>query len=134
MKQHRTMRSLGPIAALGIASLVLAACGGGTTATTSSAAPAPTEAPMSEAPAEVASEAPAEVAPDLVTEALARYDAAKAPIVFSYPGKHSMPLLQRTGKSRHHFVGRSNPDFGPMGRHHSRGLRGIRSESFPLIR
>lgn len=27
MKQHRTMRSLGPIAALGIASLVLAACG-----------------------------------------------------------------------------------------------------------
>ena len=89
MKQRSKMRSLGPIAALGIATLVLAACGGGTTATTPSAAPEPapaSEAPA-EAPAETPTEAPAEVAPDPVTEALARYDAAKAPIVFSYPGE-----------------------------------------------
>ncbi len=98
MKQRSKVRSLGPIAALGIASLVLAACGGGTTATTSSAAPEPTQAAASEAPAEAASEAPAEAAADPVAEALARYDAAKAPIVFSYPGEAFDAAASAKGK------------------------------------
>ena len=100
MKQRSKVRSLGPIAALGIASLVLAACGGGTTATTSSAAPEPTQAAASEAPApaEAPSEAPAEPAADPVADALARYDAAKAPIVFNYPGEAFDAAASAKGK------------------------------------
>ncbi len=79
MKKRSLRRSLGPIAALGAASLVLAACGGSDSGdSTTSAAPSPTE--TSAAPTE-------SPAADGVAEALARYDAAKAPITFTYPGE-----------------------------------------------
>ena len=78
MKKRSMRRSLGPIAALGAAALVLAACGGSDSGdSTTSAAPSPTET----------SAAPTETPDNGVAEALARYEAAKAPITFTYPGE-----------------------------------------------
>ena len=91
MKKRSLRRSLGPIAALGAASLVLAACGGSDSGdTTTSAAPSPTE--TSAAPTE-------SPAADGVAEALARYDAAKAPITFTYPGEAFEAGATANGKS-----------------------------------
>lgn len=91
MKQRSMKRSLGPIAALGIASLVLAACGGGTSDDTTTAAPEPTTTEATETP----TDGPA----DGVGEAKARYDAAKAPITFTYPGEAFAAGAAAEGKS-----------------------------------
>ncbi len=105
MKQRSIKRSLGQLAALGIASaVVLTACGGSSSGEATSAAPEPAPVVASEAPAEAAAtEAPATEAPapgpaDGVAEALARYDAAKAPIVFSYPGEAFDAAASAKGK------------------------------------
>ena len=75
---HRTLKgALVPVAALG-AAVLIAACGGGGGSATSSAAP--TTASSSAAPTTSA-------APSGVDEAKKRYDAALAPITFSYPGE-----------------------------------------------
>ncbi len=85
MKQRSMKRSLGPIAALGIASLILAACGGSDGGDSTSSAPAPTETSAAPSPDPTSDPAPA---PDNgVAEAKARYDAAKAPITFTYTGE-----------------------------------------------
>jgi hypothetical protein len=86
MKQRKMKRSLGPIAALGIASLLLVACGGGNDTTTTTPEPAPQEAPVDEASEGVA-------------EALARYNAAQAPITFTYPGSAFDAASAAEGKS-----------------------------------
>jgi ribose transport system substrate-binding protein len=91
MKQRSMKRSLGPIAALGIASLVLAACGGGGSSDSTTTAPEPTGTETSEAP----TDGPA----DAVGEAKARYDAAKAPITFTYPGEAFDAAPTAEGKS-----------------------------------
>lgn len=72
MKQPVRRRLLGPIAALGVASIILASCGGNDTATDT---PPASDTP----PAETDSGAGVE-------QAKALYDAAKAPITFTYPG------------------------------------------------
>jgi ribose transport system substrate-binding protein len=90
MKQRSIKRSLGPIAALGIASLILAACGGGGGGDATTTAPAPTDTATSE---------PTDGPADGVGEAKARYDAAKAPITFSYPGEAFDAAATAQGKS-----------------------------------
>jgi len=81
MKQRSIKRTLGPIAALGVASLILAACGGSDGGDATTSAPAPTDTNTSAAPS------PTDAPADGVAEAKARYDAAKAPITFTYPGE-----------------------------------------------
>lgn len=91
MKQRSIKRSLGPIAALGIASLILAACGGGGGGDATTTAPAPTDTATTE---------PSPDGPvDNVGEAKARYDAAKAPITFTYPGEAFDAAAAAQGKS-----------------------------------
>lgn len=90
MKKRSMRRSLGPIAALGAAALVLAACGGSDGGdSTTSAAPSPTET----------SESPTDGPADGVGEAKARYDAAKAPITFTYPGEAFDAAAAANGKN-----------------------------------
>jgi len=95
MKQRSMKRALGPIAALGIASLVLAACGGGTSTETAETPAAETETVETTETTEVAPEDSA----DGVGEAKARYDAAKAPITFTYPGDGFDAASAAQGKS-----------------------------------
>jgi len=80
MKQRKTKRSLGPIAALGVASLLLVSCGGGTDDAAGPATPI---------------EDPAEG----VAEALRRYEANKAPISFTYPGDAFEASASAQGKT-----------------------------------
>ncbi len=98
MKQRSMKRSLGPIAALGIASLILAACGGSDGGdSTTSAAPSPTDATSSAAPSPT--DGPTDGPADGVGEAKARYDAAKAPITFTYNGEAFEAGPAAAGKS-----------------------------------